>query len=322
MLIQRIITGSLLAALIALAVFQLSSTYFSLLLGLVTLLAAWEWCNLAGLDTTKQRSIFFVLLIFPMLWIHFWSQFLELCAQSLELLVQAIYQWAKGADFISISSFLDSWDIPDVRVFSGFLEWLVIPPVVFWVIVMLVIRNTPSGILALELKTKHKAWIGWFVLITTWMFLSRLRTLYGPELVMYFLVLIWSGDITAYFVGRKFGTTKLSPEISPGKTVAGFYGALIAGALAAVALNLIWWFYYDKLPSLMIASDFLLLSVLTVLISIYGDLFISVAKRQRGIKDTGSLLPGHGGILDRVDSILAGAPLFYAGIYLIYRQVS
>jgi len=316
MLIQRIITGSLLAALIALAVFQLSSVYFSLLLGCVTLVAAWEWCNLANIDTAAKRGVFFLLLIVPMLWIHFWSEFLELSAQALELSVQALYQSAKSANWLSVSSFLDTWDLPDLRVYSGLLEWLVIPPVLFWIIVMVLIRNAPEGVLKLELKTRHKALIGWFILITSWMFFSRLRTLYSSEMAMYFLILIWSADITAYFAGKKFGTTKLSPEISPGKTVAGMYGAMIAGAFCAVILSLIYGFGW------IITADFVLLSVLTVLISIYGDLFISVAKRQRGVKDTGSLLPGHGGVLDRIDSILAAAPLFYAGIYLIYRQVS
>ena len=72
----------------------------------------------------------------------------------------------------------------------------------------------------------------------------------------------------------------------------------------------------------MISADFVLLSALTVLISIYGDLFFSVVKRQGGFKDSGSILPGHGGILDRIDSIVAAAPFFYAGVFLIYRSVS
>jgi phosphatidate cytidylyltransferase len=181
---------------------------------------------------------------------------------------------------------------------------------------MILIRNTPTGVLNLQLKTRYKVLIGWFILLSAWMFLSRLRSFYGPEMTMYFLILIWVADISAYFAGKKWGKTKLAPEISPGKTVAGMYGALISGLVCAVVLSLIYGFQ----P--MIASDFVLLSVLTVLISIYGDLFVSVVKRQRGVKDSGALLPGHGGVLDRVDSLIAAIPFFYGCIYLVYRLVS
>ena len=290
MLLKRIITASVLASLIALAVFKLPMEYFSLVIGLVTLLAAWEWSNLAGVTSLVKRVLFLLVLILPMLGIHFWTQILELIAQVL--------------------------DWPDVRDYSGILEWLVIPPVLFWILVMILIRNTPTGVLNLKLKTRYKVLIGWFVLLSAWMFLSRLRVFYGTEMTMYFLILIWAADISAYFAGKKWGTTQLAPEISPGKTVAGLYGALLAGFLCPIILSLGYGFEF------MIASDFVLLSVLTVLISIYGDLFFSVVKRQRGVKDSGSILPGHGGILDRIDSMIAAVPFFYAGIYFVYRLVS
>ncbi|MCK9394753.1 MAG: phosphatidate cytidylyltransferase [Methylobacter sp.] len=289
MLLQRIITALILVSLIVLAVFQLSSEYFSLLIGLITLLAAWEWANLIGINSLFKRGLFLLVLILPMLWLHFWTQFLELAAQVL--------------------------DWPDVRDYSGALEWLVIPPVLFWILVMILIRNTPEGVLKLEMRIRYKALIGWGVLFATWMFLSRLRAFYGSEMTLYFLILIWTADIAAYFTGKKFGKTKLSPEISPGKTVQGMYGALIAGAVWAAVF--IGYYGYRDGFTWMRVSDFVLLSVLTVLISVYGDLFFSVVKRQRGVKDTGSILPGHGGILDRVDSLIAAIPFFYAGILLI-----
>jgi len=290
MLLKRILTASVLASLIALAVFKLPMEYFSLVIALITLLAAWEWSNLAGVDSLVKRVLFLLVLIVPMLGIQFWTQILELVSQAA--------------------------DWPDVRDYSGILEWLVIPPVLFWILVMILIRNTPTGVLNLQLKTRYKVLIGWFVLLSAWMFLSRLRAFYGMEMTMYFLILIWAADISAYVVGKKWGTAKLSPEISPGKTVAGMYGALISGLVCAVILSLIYGF------QLMIAADFVLLSVLTVLISIYGDLFFSVVKRQHGVKDSGSLLPGHGGVLDRIDGLIAAIPFFYGCIYFVYRLVS
>jgi phosphatidate cytidylyltransferase len=290
MLLQRILTASVLATLIAFAVFQLPMELFSLLIAVITLLAAWEWTYLAGISALYKRILFLLVLIAPMLAIQYWTQILELIAQ------------------------LTDW--PDVRDYSGILEWFVIPPILFWILVMILIRNTPNGVLNLQLKTGYKALIGWFILLSAWMFLSRLRVLYGTEMTMYFLVLIWLADISAFFVGKKWGSTKLAPEISPGKTVVGMYGALVSGLVCAAILSLIYGF------QLMIASDFILLSVLAVLISIYGDLFISVVKRQRGVKDSGSLLPGHGGILDRIDSLIAAIPFFYGCIYFVYRSVS
>jgi phosphatidate cytidylyltransferase len=312
MLLQRVITALILVPLVVLAVFQLPPEYFSLLVGLVVLVSAWEWMNLVGINSLVKRGLFLVALVFPMLWVYFWTQFLEICAQALEIGLQRLIPMTNEAGLTALSSYLGTIDLPDIRTYSGMLEWFVIPPILFWILAMILIRNSPAGVLKLELKICHKGLIGWFVLFSAWMFLTRLRTFYPIELTMYFLILIWAADIAAYFTGKKFGTTKLAPEISPGKTVQGMYGALAAGGVCGGVLSLIYGFPW------MIASDFIILSILTVLISIYGDLFFSVVKRQCGAKDTGSILPGHGGMLDRIDSLIAAIPFFYAGIYLIH----
>jgi phosphatidate cytidylyltransferase len=297
------------------AVFFAPGDFFSLVFGLIILMAAWEWSHLIGINEPSRKYLFLLGLLLPMLWIQFWTQFLEGLQYLIETAQQGIYQNAKKSGWTSVSTFMEYLNIPDVRLYSGILEWFVIPPTIFWVLVMALIKHTPTGVLKLELKPRQKAWLGWFVLLAAWMFLVRLKVLYGPEMAMYFLVLIWAADISAYFVGKKFGNTKLAPEISPGKTMAGFYGALISAVICGVLLSLIYNF------PLMNASNIVLLSILTVLTSIYGDLFFSVVKRQSGVKESGSILPGHGGILDRIDSLIAATPFFYAGIYLIYRMV-
>lgn len=294
MLKQRIITATLLATLVVLAVFELPSSYFSLLIAIIVLLGANEWLNLTKVTNFKMRGLFFVSLIGAMLFIHLWTYLLEALAPLMDYL-------AEKFKFV----------MEDIRNQSGILEWLALPAVFFWVLTMMVIRNSPDGVLKLELSPFKQALIGWFVLLMSWMFLSRLRTFFGSEMTLYFFLLIWVADIAAYFTGKKWGKTKLSPEISPGKTVEGMYGALGSSVVCAGILVLIMQFQEP-----MIIADFILLSILTVLISIYGDLFFSVVKRRADAKDSGNLLPGHGGILDRIDSLCAAIPLFYAGIYL------
>lgn len=289
MLLQRIITGLILAAVAIAAVFLLPSLYFSLFVAIIVLLGAWEWLKLTDVDSALKRVGFYLLLIVPMLGIQFWTNLLELGSEAL--------------------------DWPELKEYSGMLEWMVILPVLFWVLTMLLLRKLPEQMLQLQLKPGYKASIGWLVLLSAWMFVEKLRAYYGSEMIFYFFVLISVADVAAFFTGKKFGKDPLAPVISPGKTVQGMYGALASAALCAVALSLYFGFPF------MIATDFMLLSVLTVLVSIYGDLFFSLVKRQKGVKDSGFIFPGHGGVLDRIDSIIAAAPFFYAGILLIGRSV-
>ncbi|SDB88290.1 phosphatidate cytidylyltransferase [Acinetobacter boissieri] len=131
--------------------------------------------------------------------------------------------------------------------------------------------------------------------------------------LMYLFLLVWAADSGAYFVGRKFGKRPMVPNVSPKKTIEGLCGGLATSAVIIVVVQSI---YLDHLNLLQHAA-FLLLSLLTVLASVLGDLIESMLKRRAGVKDSGNLLPGHGGILDRIDSLLTATPVFAAGIYLL-----
>jgi len=140
--------------------------------------------------------------------------------------------------------------------------------------------------------------------------LIYLHYVYGAEMLLYLFSLVWIADIGAYFSGRRFGKHKLAPAISPGKTWEGLCGGLVA--------NLFWILGVYQLSSGwgLGLAEFFLISVATSLISVAGDLFISVLKREAGMKDSGKLLPGHGGVLDRIDSLIAASPVFVAGTFL------
>lgn len=123
-------------------------------------------------------------------------------------------------------------------------------------------------------------------------------------------MLVWVGDIGAYFFGRRFGNVKLAPTISPGKTREGLYGELLMSGLFAAAAG--WWLLDQDRQAI---AALVGLSLVTVIFSVVGDLFESLIKRQSASKDSGTLFPGHGGMLDRLDSMFAALPIFVAGHY-------
>lgn len=144
--------------------------------------------------------------------------------------------------------------------------------------------------------------VGWFVLTAALSALLAVRE-QSATLLLILFALVWSVDILAYAGGRTWGRTKLIDKVSPGKTWEGLLIALVGTLLLAVGLNA-WLFERPVAPVL-----FLVLA--TFVAAVFGDLFESLLKRSRGVKDSGHILPGHGGALDRVDSILAAAPVFW-----------
>lgn len=133
----------------------------------------------------------------------------------------------------------------------------------------------------------------------------------SPWWLLYVFALVWCADSGAYFVGRKFGKRKMSPLVSPNKSVEGLFGGLATGVLVVLAVS------FGLLQDWSIGAIglFLLLSLITIIMSVFGDLFESMLKRHAGVKDAGSLLPGHGGILDRIDSQLSAMPIFALGFW-------
>ncbi|PCI18719.1 MAG: phosphatidate cytidylyltransferase [Piscirickettsiaceae bacterium] len=183
----------------------------------------------------------------------------------------------------------------------------------FWTLVVLLLLFKPNQVMAIKVPTLVMLVLGVLVISTTWLALYQLRINFngGEKLLMYLLLLIWIADSGAYFVGRAFGKHKLSPIISPGKSIEGVVGGLVACSIfiyfAAGYIG------YSASLSLM------LLSLTVAFLSVFGDLFESLLKRRAGVKDSGSILPGHGGILDRIDSLLAAAPFFVACLFLFER---
>jgi phosphatidate cytidylyltransferase len=177
------------------------------------------------------------------------------------------------------------------------IHWILLVAAVWWVLAFMWIVNFPTPIAARVVPI-----IGVFVLVPSWLALIELHGQpQGAGLVFTVLAIVSAADVGAYFAGRQWGRHKLAPQVSPKKTWEGVSGGLIAAA--SVAGGAAWLMGFNPLALMLVGA-------LTALVSIVGDLSVSMFKRNAGLKDSGMLLPGHGGVMDRIDSLSAAAPCF------------
>ncbi len=205
-----------------------------------------------------------------------------------------------------VAAGLALWQVPLLPVmFAGVAWWL-------WALYELVhYSDLRQGFLATSFGRRLS---GFFILIPAWIapLAVHARSDGGPRLTLFILVLVWMADSGAYFVGKPWGRTKIAPHISPGKSLEGLLGGVaMVAVLALVCGKYIW-----KLEASSLVL-WLAIAVIAALFSVLGDLVESRAKRIAGVKDSGSLLPGHGGVLDRVDALTAAAPVFVFGWLLL-----
>ena len=266
MLRSRVVTSVVLAALVLAALLLLPTTWLSVVLALLLLVAGgWENARLAGLENAAAQAAWIILL----------------CAGGAALI------WAThipSAVPVMLGSATAAWLILAL--------WLRFPdfgrP-----------QSAPDGPQFQPLKLV----VVGLILLAAFLAISWLH-FYNPWWVVFLLLIIAAADIGAFFTGHRFGGPRLAPVISPGKTWSGVAGGLIAAiATAAICSRLM-----PDLPLAPVSAA--LVAAVLVALSVCGDLLISLFKRHRGLKDTSALLPGHGGMLDRVDGLSAAAPVF------------
>lgn len=215
-----------------------------------------------------------------------------------------------GYALVMVAVLYASHGLPALLVLGLAIAW--------WLLCFWLVRAYPAGS-GLWGPIPTRALMGLMVLVPAWVGLNYLRNgsfQFGGisnnlMVILYIFLVVWVADIGAYFAGRAFGKSKLAPRVSPGKSWAGVWGGLAAVALLAVAASL--------LAKADVAETVLLVvaSLVTGFVSVLGDLLESMLKRFRGIKDSSQLLPGHGGIMDRIDSLTAAIPVFVLMITLM-----
>lgn len=193
-----------------------------------------------------------------------------------------------------------------IDAYSSDPMWVYILSAAFWLV------GAPLYLKQLYVVKNPYIWmlIGWILLLPTCLALYQLRTI-SPLLLLGFMATIWISDTAAYFTGRSFGKHKLAPTISPNKTWEG-----VAGALIAVLIYGLVWDYWLNEESL--ALTLLPLLLFMAILGIIGDLYESLIKRHANVKDSGNILPGHGGILDRIDALTSSLPFAILALLIFY----
>lgn len=276
MLKQRVITAVVLAIVAIGAILLLPPLGLAWLFGAAVVVAMWEWSRLADLRAPAWRAGYCTVGALLLFWL-------------------ASYTGAPGAE-----PHLDR-----IRDLLGVA-------VLWWAIALLWVKGYP-GSATLWGNTWLRMVMGLLTLLPAWLALMLLRVQpHGQLLILFLVALVAAADIGAFFAGRRLGRHKLAPRVSPGKSWEGLVGGVLGALLFAV---LVWWLagrggQWLTLPALLV------IATATVLASVLGDLAESMVKRHCGVKDSGTLLPGHGGVLDRLDSLTAAAPVFALGLLL------
>lgn len=285
MLKYRLITACILIPLVIAALFLLPPIGFALVTLAVCMLAAWEWGQLAGLATRSQR-----------IWLAI------LCGLLLALMMFTIPAY---------HALIVTWQ-------AKYALWAALA---WWVIALGLVLFYPRSATWWHHSSALRLAFGLLTIVPFFWGMVTLRQHHydinhytGAWWLLYVMLLVWGADTGAYVFGRAIGRHKLAPKVSPGKTWEGLIGGLLTSALIA-------WLFGKYAPLDAAPATLLMCSVIAALASVLGDLTESMFKREAGIKDSGHLIPGHGGILDRIDSLTAAVPVFACLILLVFHAI-
>lgn len=285
MLKYRLISAFILIPVVIAALFFLPLIGFAITTLVVCMLAAWEWGQLSGFVNRTQR-----------VWLA------VLCGLLLALMLFTLPEYHYGVD---------------IAVVEGSL-WL---SLFWWVVALLLVLSYPASAAFWRNSKALRLAFGLMTIVPFFWGMVALRGwhyeanhYYGAIWLLYVMILVWGADSGAYMFGKLFGKHKLAPKVSPGKTWQGFIGGLFTAAVIS-------WIYGVVVNLEVAPSTLLICSVVAALASVLGDLTESMFKREAGIKDSGNLIPGHGGILDRIDSLTAAVPVFACLMLLVFRTI-
>ncbi len=278
---QRIITALILAPLVIFGIFELSLPLFIAALTAITLVGFWEWTQFIGQGSRVKA------------------------------LIPAVV--ATGLSFFLV--------VPDISVLSAVEPKhlaLIGSGFVWWLIASGLAITYPNSVGAWQSSKVLRHLFGFLTLIPfLWSVVvlraSEIETdpYHGAKLVLFVCFLVWAADSGAYFSGKRFGKRKMAPKVSPNKTIEGLIGGIIAALIVGWGFSE--WFQIQFSST----AHMIIVTLATVVISVLGDLVESMFKRVSGIKDSSNIIPGHGGILDRVDSLTAAFPVF-ALLYFVF----
>ncbi|MGP1928499.1 MAG: phosphatidate cytidylyltransferase [Arsenophonus sp. NC-WZS1-MAG3] len=270
----RIITAIILIPLVIAALFFLPLNLFGYVIIIICSLAAWEWSKFIGWIVQIKRIIYAVLF--------------GICLLGLQLSFQDLSQ-LRAEPLI-------------IYILSAGLVW--------WLVAVILVVTFPASARFWSQSVILKILFGILTILPFYCGILVLKSIdyyvddfIGAWWVLYVMLLVWSVDSGAYFFGHLFGKHKLASKVSPSKTLEGMLGGIMTAGIIA-------WLFILFIPVLLISKNLLFSSIIVVIISIFGDLTESMFKRQAGIKNSSHLIPGHGGVLDRIDSLTSAIPVF------------